>query len=48
MIAREPTLERLGIAKALLLTPFGLDESDLNRALAEIKAHRVDEADLYF
>jgi len=48
MIAREPTVERLGIAKALLLTPFGLDESDLRRALAEIKAHRVDEADLYF
>jgi len=48
MIAREPTLERLGIAKALLLTPFGLDESDLSRALAEIKAHQVDEADLYF
>src|SRR5574343_536500 len=48
MIAREPTLERLGIAKSLLLTPFGLDESHLAQALAEIKAHRVDEADLYF
>lgn len=48
MIACEPTLERLGVAKALLLTPFGLDESHLNRALAEIRAHRVDEADLYF
>jgi TldD protein len=31
-----------------LLTPFGLDESHLIRALAEIKAHKVDEADLYF
>ncbi|MFZ2220413.1 MAG: metallopeptidase TldD-related protein, partial [Rhodoferax sp.] len=48
MISREPTLERLAIAKSLLLTPFGLDESHLARALAEIKAHQVDEADLYF
>ncbi len=48
MISREPTLERLGVAKALLLTPFGLKESHLTRALAEIKAHQVDEADLYF
>ena len=48
MISREPTIERLAIAKALLLTPFGLDESHLSRALAEIKAHQVDEADLYF
>ncbi|MSQ75979.1 MAG: metalloprotease TldD [Rhodoferax sp.] len=48
MISREPTLERLAIAKSLLLTPFGLDESHLLRALAEIKAYRVDEADLYF
>jgi TldD protein len=48
MIAREPTIERLAVAKSLLLTPFGLDETHLNRALAEIRAHRVDEADLYF
>ena len=48
MISREPTIERLAIAKSLLLTPFGLDESHLIRALAEIKAHKVDEADLYF
>ncbi len=48
MISRQPTLERLAVAKSLLLTPFGLDESHLTRALAEIKAHRVDEADLYF
>ena len=48
MITREPTLERLATAKSLLLTPFGLDESHLWRVLAEIKAHRVDEADLYF
>jgi len=48
MISREPTIERLAIAKALLLTPFGLNESHLARALGEIKAHQVDEADLYF
>jgi len=48
MISREPTLERLATAKALLLTPYGLDESHLINALSEIKAHRVDEADLYF
>jgi len=48
MISREPTLERLAVAQALLLTPFGLDESHLARALGEIKAHQVDEADLYF
>ena len=48
MISREPTIERLATAKSLLLTPFGLDESHLTRALGEIKAHHVDEADLYF
>ena len=48
MISREPTIERLATAQQLLLTPFGLDESHLAKALAEIKAHRVDDADLYF
>ena len=48
MISREPTLERLAIARQLLLEPFGLDETDLAHTLAEIKAHQVDEADLYF
>src|ERR1700756_427559 len=48
MISREPTLERLATAQRLLLTPFGLDESHLSRALAEITAHKVDDADLYF
>jgi TldD protein len=32
----------------LLLTPFGLDESHVARALAEIRTHQVDDADLYF
>ena len=48
MISREPTLERLAIARSLLLEPFGLDETHLARALAEIQEHRVDDADLYF
>jgi TldD protein len=48
MISREPTLERLATAQRLLLEPFGLDETHLSRALAEITAHRVDDADLYF
>jgi TldD protein len=48
MISREPTIERLAIAKSLLLEPFGLNESHLTRALDAIKAHQVDEADLYF
>ena len=48
MISREPTLERLAVARELLLTPFGLDETHLLRALSEIRAHRVDDADLYF
>src|SRR5574344_1402145 len=45
---RAPTLERIDIARQLLLTPFGLDESHLAQALAEIRAHQVDDADLYF
>ena len=48
MISREPTLERLATAQRLLLEPFGLDETHLARALAEITAHQVDDADLYF
>ncbi|MDD5029817.1 MAG: metallopeptidase TldD-related protein, partial [Rhodoferax sp.] len=48
MISSATTLERLDIAKSLLLDPFGLDESHLSRTLSEIRAHQVDEADLYF
>ena len=48
MISREPTLERLATAQRYLLEPFGLDETHLRRALAEITTHRVDDADLYF
>ncbi|MBC5765518.1 metalloprotease TldD [Ramlibacter albus] len=48
MISREPTVERLAVARRLLLEPFGLDETHLSRALGEIQAHAVDDADLYF
>ena len=45
---RAATTQRIDVARELLLTPFGLDESHLARALAEIRAHQVDDADLYF
>jgi TldD protein len=48
MITREPTLERLAIAQALMLEPFGLGETAIAKALATIGEHRVDDADLYF
>ena len=48
MISREPTLERLAVAKTLLLDPFGLDEAKLAAALRTIGEHRIDDADLYF
>ncbi|RPH59012.1 MAG: metalloprotease TldD, partial [Burkholderiales bacterium] len=40
--------EHLAIARSVLLEPYGLDESRLGAALAEIFRHRVDYADLYF
>ena len=48
MISREPTIERLAIARALLLEPFGLTDATLSQALKTIAAHRIDDADLYF
>ncbi|MCU0968805.1 MAG: metalloprotease TldD [Rubrivivax sp.] len=48
MISREPTLERLAIAQSLMLDPSGISEATLSRALATIREHRVDDADLYF
>ncbi|WP_087747490.1 MULTISPECIES: metalloprotease TldD [unclassified Acidovorax] len=45
---RASTLQRMDVARQLLLTPFGLDEGHLARALAEIRTHQVDDADLYF
>ncbi len=48
MLSREPTLERLAIARSLLLEPYGLDETVLAEALGAIGTHRIDDADLYF
>jgi TldD protein len=48
MISREPTLERLAVARELMLEPFGLSDAVLSQALATIAEHRVDDADLYF
>ena len=48
MISREPTIERLGVARALLLEPFGLTDATLADALRTIARHRIDDADLYF
>ena len=41
-------IDRLALARQVLLEPSGLDERDLSRALAEMFEHRVDYADLYF
>ncbi|NDP61021.1 MAG: metalloprotease TldD [Polaromonas sp.] len=38
----------MAIAQKLLLSPFGLDEAALSRALGEITSYGVDDADLYF
>ena len=48
MISREPTLERLALARALLMEPFGLTDATLSKALQTIATHRIDDADLYF
>ncbi len=48
MISRDPTIERLAVAEALMLEPYGLDESTLSRALGCIAEHRIDDADLFF
>ena len=41
-------MARLATAQDLLLAPYGLELSHLRRALAEILAPGVDDADLYF
>jgi TldD protein len=48
MIPTDPSLQRLATARSLLLLPYGLDESRLQRALATVFEHRTDYADLYF
>ena len=44
----EPNLGTLAVARDILLTPFGLDESALLKTLGAMFAHKVDYADLYF
>ena len=45
--ATEPALLRLNEARRLLLEPYGIDESTLQRALASAFEHRLDDADVY-
>ncbi len=45
--ATEPALLRLQEARRLLLEPYGIDESTLQRALASAFEHRLDDADIY-
>jgi TldD protein len=44
----ESSIDHLGLAKALLLEPYGLDESVLLKTLGEMSASNIDYADLYF
>ncbi len=44
----DPNLSAMAAAKDILLTPFGLDESKLLKALGSMFTHKVDYADLYF
>ncbi|MFN0161196.1 MAG: metalloprotease TldD [Burkholderiales bacterium] len=43
-----PDIERLALARSLLLEPYGLDESRLEGVLASMFQRRIDYADLYF
>ncbi len=44
----DPNLSAMAAAKDILLTPFGLDEDKLLKALGSMFTHKVDYADLYF
>jgi TldD protein len=44
----EPNLQTMSVARDILLTPFGLDEDKLLKALSSMFTHKVDYADLYF
>jgi TldD protein len=48
MISREPTIERLAIARALLLEPFGSTRRRWRARWRRSPTHRIDDADLYF
>lgn len=41
-------LHHLTLAQDILLTPYGLDEAKLNRALGTMFNHKIDYADFYF
>ncbi|MFT3799658.1 MAG: metalloprotease TldD [Burkholderiaceae bacterium] len=47
-VVESQAFSHLAIARSTLLEPFGLDESSLQRVLAEVFEHRVDYADVYF
>jgi TldD protein len=44
----EPSIDHLGLARAVLLEPYGLDESTLLKTLGELSTASIDYADLYF
>jgi TldD protein len=44
----KPEPSTLDIARATLLTPFGMDELATDRVFGTILAHRADDADLFF
>ncbi|MES2048895.1 MAG: metalloprotease TldD [Pseudomonadota bacterium] len=44
----DTNLQHLAIARDILLTPFGLDETKLASALQSMFSHKIDYADLYF
>ena len=44
----EPNFSNLAVAREVLLTPFGLDESILIKSIDTMFTHKVDYADLYF
>ncbi|MCY0858348.1 MULTISPECIES: metalloprotease TldD [unclassified Cupriavidus] len=48
MNAGDLGIRNLATAQQLLLAPYGLDETNLQRVLADIFTHKVDYADLYF
>lgn len=48
MTSKESQSSALDVAHQVLLTPYGLDESQLHHALGQIFTHQVDYADLYF
>src|SRR5690625_4000772 len=48
MIIEKTSTDAKKLAQGVLLSPWGLQEQHLERALSEIHRHRVDYADLYF